>query len=231
MDLQNARTEKPERILFHTVKLRPSWFVNIDSRKIVFTDVYWENLQRKGLNTNINAELESLRIRDISFPHRLLAIACRHLAVNAEENNRYEEASHFRYMAMEAQRLETGYGFAPWRLHWWYWLSSGYGEVWRRALFALLNIWLLFTIIYISPLSIFIREENKVETQQTIQGKKSESLYLDESLVYSLGVITLQKPEPKPADSLTKTFVILETVLGPLQVALLALAIRRKFMR
>jgi hypothetical protein len=48
---------------------------------------------------------------------------------------------------------------------------------------------------------------------------------------YSLGVISLQKPEPKPVTNLAQIFVILETILGPLQVALLALAIRRKFMR
>ena len=43
--------------------------------------------------------------------------------------------------------------------------------------------------------------------------------------------MTLQKPEPLPANKRAKTLVLLETVLGPVQAALLALAIRRKFMR
>ncbi len=43
--------------------------------------------------------------------------------------------------------------------------------------------------------------------------------------------MTLQKPEPQPETVEAKTLVAVETVLGPLQAALLALAIRRKFMR
>jgi len=50
-------------------------------------------------------------------------------------------------------------------------------------------------------------------------------------MVYSVGVILFQKPEPLPANKRAKFLVYLETVLGPLQAALLALAIRRKFMR
>lgn len=43
--------------------------------------------------------------------------------------------------------------------------------------------------------------------------------------------MTLQKPEPRPETTEAQTLVALETVLGPLQAALLALAIRRKFTR
>jgi hypothetical protein len=41
----------------------------------------------------------------------------------------------------------------------------------------------------------------------------------------------VQKPEPKPLTGAAQTLVLLETILGPVQTALLALAIRRKFMR
>jgi hypothetical protein len=47
---------------------------------------------------------------------------------------------------------------------------------------------------------------------------------------YSLQIITLQKPD-RPSGLLTPALVTLETILGPVQAALLALAIRRKFMR
>ena len=52
-----------------------------------------------------------------------------------------------------------------------------------------------------------------------------------ETLVYSFNVAALQKPEPLPGGIFAKIFVLLETFLGPLQAALLALAIRRRFMR
>jgi hypothetical protein len=48
---------------------------------------------------------------------------------------------------------------------------------------------------------------------------------------YSLGVMSLQKPDPKPVTIAAQTLVIFETILCPIQAALLALAIRRKFMR
>lgn len=56
-------------------------------------------------------------------------------------------------------------------------------------------------------------------------------LKLNRALMYSLGVMTLQKPEPRPATTAAQAIVLAETILGPVQAALLALAIRRKFMR
>jgi pentapeptide repeat protein len=141
LDLQFARIEKPDRVSFHTLSLRPHWFVNIDARNFDFTNVNWGRF-------SINEEISRLEKTLISSPHHLLAIACRNLAVNAEENHRYEEASKFRYMAMEARRLESWRGFAPWRLSWWYWLASGYGERVWQAFFVLLGILLLSALLY-----------------------------------------------------------------------------------
>ncbi len=50
------------------------------------------------------------------------------------------------------------------------------------------------------------------------------------ALSYSASVMTLQKPEPSPS-IVVRGLVTLETIMGPVQAALLALAIRRKFMR
>lgn len=100
LDFQFSRIENAARVSFHTVVLRPHWFVNVDARTFEFTNVDWDWRR-------INAEIQGLETKDVSSPHRLLAIACRNLAVNAEENHRYEEASMFRYMAMEARRLEN----------------------------------------------------------------------------------------------------------------------------
>jgi hypothetical protein len=44
-------------------------------------------------------------------------------------------------------------------------------------------------------------------------------------------VMAFQKPEPRPATTIAHWVVLLETILGPVQAALLLLAIRRKFMR
>jgi hypothetical protein len=50
--------------------------------------------------------------------------------------------------------------------------------------------------------------------------------------MYRLGVMARLRPEPIPeAMGLFQILVTIEGILGPLQIALLALAIRRKVMR
>lgn len=83
--------------------------------------------------------------------HRLLSITCRQLAVNTEENHRYDEASEFRFWSMELRRREG------WRargrlsvgiLHSLYRYFSGYGEDIGRAFAILLGLWLFFAVLY-----------------------------------------------------------------------------------
>src|SRR2546423_4068800 len=143
LNLQFVIIEKPDRFSFHTVTLRPHWFVNVDARKFEFINADWN---WRSISTK--QEIKSIGGKDVLSKHRLLAVACRNLAVNAEENHRYEEASRFRYMAMEARRLERWRGFAFWTLGWWYWLASGYGERVWRAFVVLIGIWLVAAALY-----------------------------------------------------------------------------------
>jgi len=199
-----------------------------DARKFEFINADWN---WRSISTK--QEIKSIGGKDVLSKHRLLAVACRNLAVNAEENHRYEEASRFRYMAMEARRLERWRGFAFWTLGWWYWLASGYGERVWRAFVVLIGIWLIAAALYMGV--GFARWEPRVASQQEAaearRDEVGESLRWPRSLTYSLGVMTLQKPETRPATNAAQSLVMLETILGPVQAALLALAIRRKFMR
>jgi uncharacterized protein YjbI with pentapeptide repeats len=227
LNLRYARIEKPERVSFHNIKLRPHWFIHVDARRFEFVNVNWN---WKHIKTN--REIKSLKQR-LSPSHGLLAVACRNLAVNAEENHRYEEASRFRYMAMEARRLERWHGFVFWSLGWWYWLASGYGERVWRAFVVLIGVWLMAAALYTQV--GFVRWEPRVSSErEAAEARRDEvgaPLRLPRALTYSLGVMTLQKPEPRPATDAAQALVMLETILGPVQAALLALAIRRKFMR
>ncbi len=227
LDLQFVRIEKPEHILFHSLSLHPHWFVNADPRKFDFIDVVWSNIGK------VRPEIELLKSRLISSHHRLLAISCRRLAANAEENDRYREASHLRRMAMDAERLETWRGFGFLRLSWWYWLASGYGERPFQAFMVLIGILLISAVLYTQ--AGFARWEPKLASESDVVIAKRDDvgapLKFNRALTYSVGVMTLQKPEPRPATTAAQTAVILETILGPVQAALLALAIRRKFMR
>ncbi len=213
--LQNIQLEKPERMSFYRVSLRPAWFINADARKMIFTDVTWQNCVSDLRNKNIESEVRDFGDQE-SEPRRLLEIAVSQLAVNAEENNRYDEASRFRYMAAEIRRIEDCKTHNISRiLSWLYKWTSGYGESWSWAALVLIGIWFGFGLIY------WLFGEFYSEIPQNFY----------QSLGYSSLVMLLQKPEPRPLSNLTFTLYILETIFAPLQAALLALAIRRKFMR
>lgn len=210
LDFQHARVEHPDRIEFHTLILRPHWFVNVDPREFVFTDVSWD-----WEHMSIDDEIAALKAKEVSSPKSLLAIACRQLAENAEANTRYEEASNFRYWAMDLARRTKWKGWTLWKtdwLHMFYWAVSGYGEKILRALGVLAAVLIIFALLY-----------TKVGFDKPLPKRRA--------VTYSFAVMSLQKPEPKPLTGTAQTVVLLETILGPVQAALLALAIRRKFMR
>src|SRR6266511_2281576 len=272
LNFQFAHFEKPDRVSFRTLDLKPHWFVHVDSRKFEFIDVEFRFV--------LNEELKYLNNANVIAPHRLLAIACRQLAANAEENHRYKQAADFRYASMDAERLEwlqdpkkRKFQF----LHWLYWIASGYGERVGLAFGVLAVLWLLFAFSYtkvgfehktnnpsndqqsiapqedvapkpvtittqtlvisetiLSPLQFEHKtdkpsgNQSAIVAQQDVAGKP---LPFNKVFTYSLGVMSLQKPDPKPVTTWAQTLVIFETILCPLQAALLALAIRRRFMR
>jgi hypothetical protein len=228
LSFQSATFEKPDRVSFHSLDLKPHWFVDVDTRKFVFTDVQF--------NCDLKDGLEGMGKSFVTAPHRLLAIACRQLAVNAEENHRYRQAADFRYAAMDAGRLEwlqdrkiKKFQF----LHLLYWIASGYGERVTRAFWVLVGLWLLFAFSYTKvgfehKMNKLDSEQHSIAAQEDVVGKP---LPFKKIFTYSLGVMSLQKPDPKPVTIAAQTLVIFETILCPLQAALLALAIRRRFMR
>jgi hypothetical protein len=101
------------------------------------------------------------------------------------------------------------------------------------------SIWAVFALLYLSPMASFYRWETKVSGSEEYQkaldenkiDKEGRRLNPGEAFTYSFAVMALQKPEPKPLGPLTNSLVLFETVFAPVQLALLALAIRRKFMR
>jgi len=238
-----ALFEKPDHVSFHTLELKPHWFANVDPRKFEFIDVEFEydlkdELEKLKMVDTLLPYWLKLKMAELSAPHRLLSIACRQLADNAETNHRYHEASRLRYSSFDARRIERFYGFVFWRLDWWYWLASGYGESVSRAFIVFVMLIGLFAVGY--KYSSFEHVE-KTEITPTAQAAEKSSpdtpnkgpkrLGWDEAARYSINVSILQKPDPKPQSSLAKWLVIVETVLGPAQAALLALALRRRFMR
>ncbi len=224
VDFHNARIENPEHVSFRNLTLSPHWFTNVDSRRFEFANVEWIG--------TISQEIRVLMQKNVAHPHKVLSLTCRQLAVNAEENKRYEEASIFRYWSMDLQRQERSYGFAIWTMNWWYWALSGYGERVGRAFAVLVGVWLTFACLYshlaFAQVGPTFPSPGNERSRELYGGAKP--LSLSQAAIYSLEVATLQKPDSRPATQRGEVFVTLESIGGPLQAALLALAVRRKFM-
>lgn len=181
-----------------------------------------------------DAQVDSKRLnRENARPYRLLSIACRQLAVNAEENHRYDQASDFRFWSMELQRKEG------WRargrlpvgiLHTLYRYLSGYGEEIGRAFLILVGVCLLLAVLYtwvgfVPPQPAAPQATSHKTDEVGIPQKPAKAL------AYSLAVITLQRPDPRPLTASAWFAGLAETILGPIQAALAILAVRRRFMR
>jgi len=260
LKLELAQIAEPEQLIFHTVRLHPHWFVNVDARKFEFTNVNWVGFEQANLPWKERARLKLKRaltawpdylklgigsealhnelraMSSVENHHRLLSIACRQLATNAEDNNRYGDAAQFRYASMDARRLEKWRGWDIFTMDWWYWLVSGYGERIPRAMICLLVLLLSFGYLF-----TWVGFETKAapEAAAIVQEITPTPAPLKElplpsfrdGLTYAMSAALFQRPEPKAYTFWAKLCVSLEMVFVPLQAALLALAIRRRFMR
>jgi uncharacterized protein YjbI with pentapeptide repeats len=247
--------EKPALLKFNTVVLRPGWFINAPNvRNVDFTDVEWAGISDKpedfkhsirNLKGRVRAATEALKKRELrqawhkltvnaldneietlkereavglkypispyTLPHTILAQACRRLSAKAEEDREYPLANEFHYWSMDALRKKgwRSLGF----IGIFYWALSGYGVRAARAFSVLVAICAAFALLYM------VLGPPKLQD-------------LGQAVVYSLGAIARLNPEPRPTEpGLFQLLVTAEGILGPLQIALLALAVRRQVMR
>ncbi len=233
-----TKFDKPNWITFRNVRLLPEYFFDVDSSKFTFHDCKWIEENENYLKLNKSDSYQT---------HKQIAQTCNYLAINYEENRHFEESSMFRYASMDSKRLSfiasekkdwfKRFNLLLYRIYKW---TSGYGESWSWAMGVLIGLLILFGYLYSSPLSAFdYGKEGKPVSENTVAQNICDKVRLIgnpdmnvcEGIVHSLSVATFQRPEPKAYDTLTKLFVALEVILAPLQAALLALAIRRKFMR
>jgi uncharacterized protein YjbI with pentapeptide repeats len=227
VSLRRARIEKPELFSFDTLRLHPSWLVGVDPRKFDFNGVGWYGLPN-GPKGSFGDEIKRIRQKgEAGSPYSLLAQACQRLAANTEENRDYPTANEFHYWSMEALRKEGGSRFGL--IATLYWALSGYGVRSLRAFVVLILMSLVFAVLYSMP------AVGADYSLQAFAGSDSGLLdyfgYFLRTEMYSLGALARLNPEPKPTPGLFQTLVIVEGIVGPLQIALLALAIRRKVMR
>jgi hypothetical protein len=129
----------------------------------------------------------------------------------AEENREYPLANESYYWSMNSLREEGWRSLGA--IGTLYWALSGYGGRATRAFLVLIGICAAFAALY------------KVLGPPKLGD-------LGQALVYSLGAVARLNPELRPTEpGLFQSLVLVEGLLAPLQIALLALAVRRKVMR
>lgn len=114
-----------------------------------------------------------------------------------------------------------------------YWALSGYGVRPLRAFVVLLIISIVFALLYSWP---YVEAPYSLQAFEGLTygywgGPLDYLGYFLRTEMYSLGVLARLNPEPKPTPGLFQTLVIVEGIMGPVQIALFLLAVRRKVMR
>jgi hypothetical protein len=183
--------------------------------------------RRGGAEGSLQDEIRALQDRGVDSPHRLLAKTCRELYTNYEEERDYPLASEFHYWSMDTLRREGlgRFGF----IRTLYWVMSGYGERPGQAFWVLVLIWAAFTGLY----WLFGPESLRVTANflHSAEHFRESAAHLWQAAVYSLSALARLNPNPRPEGGFFQLLVTLEGLLGPLQIALFALAVRRKVMR
>ena len=221
VSFRRARTEKPELISFDTLRLRLSWFAGVDASRFQFSNVEWYGLPG-GPRGTLEDEVRTLREQGFAAPYPALAKISENLAHMAENSGDYEAAGEFYYYSMDVRRKEnwrtiglTGYL---------YWALSGYGERPRRAFWILVAICVVFAVLYmvVGPSALHVSPSS---------GLSASVQHALQALVYSMGVMSRLGPNPEPGPGLFQFLVTVESIAGPVQIAVLLLAVRRKILR
>lgn len=228
LDFSFVDTEKSEQIRFHTLNLKPQSFLNTDVRKFEFTDIKWK-MKYFGFDFS--------RLKDFLFwtekakrrksEYELLSIVYRRLAANAEENNRYLEASKFRFRASELDRIGSHWYGRLTFLSWLYKWSSRFGENYLWAIGVLVLLLATFAFYYHYAFFQICPKESNVNIPCATRTMDWKEATHQSFMTAALQNVEYRKTMTTEQDLL----ILLQKVLSPIQAALLLLAIRRKFMR
>ena len=213
--LTDAFFQQPDRVRFESFDLRRSSFEGTNVRQIRFHNCQWP---RKGRFVVIFDEL-----RENGPGSETLRLLYRDLKANLEDARDYEAAGHFYYAEMEVSR--RNHPKIQWRaLLTAFWLLSGYAERPFYTAVVLSVILLVFAGVSMVPACTFSYE---------MAGEvfNSHSLSAAEALGHSVRVLLLRPLFFQPETKLAHAIALAGNIIGPLQVALLFIGLRRYFRR
>jgi uncharacterized protein YjbI with pentapeptide repeats len=231
---------KPEAsVIFEKVDLDQASFLGTNIENFVFRDVQWYRKKRRKIA--LWDEFENKNV-DLSK----LADNYHQLVLNYEKKREFDTALEFHIGEMEVRRRLQGTSKITWfkKVQEWvnayalYRLVSYYGTSYWRALSVLGVMLLLFSGVFLffgfQPASISNANISEVVNYDWFSPNPAslKKLLLDywSALEFSFSILTLQRnPYFEAVGDLSKTLVGLAGIFFYSQVALLLLAIRRRF--
>lgn len=147
----------------------------------------------------------------------------REIRANYEQHKNYPDAGQFHFGEMEMRRLGISNRFRrTFSLETGYWLFGGYGERWLWAFLSVASFLLIGTLVYAS--------QGFTETSpKTLEPYTSHSFL--RAFVLSFKVSLLRDSFAQSKTAFTTVVMLFQSIIGPVSIGLLALAIGRKLRR
>lgn len=246
---ENVKVTNPKNMFFRNTYLGNTSFFqtdveefnfkNVKFRKFPYDDLHWLKkiivIRREGLMDEIGDKYVPSTIpRTIDEEYfSQVEIIYRQLKRNFEEKRDYAKAGDFHYGEMEMKRLQKSKFKQYISLIAFYKYFSGYGQKWTRALFGFVGFVTLFTFLNLNWLEPIQETKSNDDLQNDSNFEEIfEPVTKFDSFLYTFNTMTLRKDSrfeiTAPTGSL---IVILQTMIGPVILALMLLAIRRQFRR
>jgi len=232
--------EPGAKIIFEKVNLEKASFLDANIENFIFRDVKW--YRKKPRKIALWDEFENKEV-DLSK----LADNYHQLVLNYEKKREFDTALEFHIGEMEVKRKSMGKSknkFLNWvqrnalNLYAWYKYLSYYGTSYKQALGWLAVMFLIFSGIFLfsgfQPASTSNANISEVVNYDLLSPNPAslKRLVLDywSALKFSFSILTLQrKPYFEAMGSWSQTLVGCAGIFFYSQVALLLLAIRRRF--
>jgi uncharacterized protein YjbI with pentapeptide repeats len=221
VDLRGVRFEEPRKVVFQNVDLAEARFLNVDVRKMEFTNVTWPPIK------NGNGVYDELAVKESSdaISYAALARLYRRLKQNYEDNRDYGRGGDFHFREKEMLRLDPKTPLGHRILLTLYRITSGYGERFWAA-------WWLVGLIILSSLvslSLGLEYSTLEDATWTLRWQIDDVF---RSLLYGAQVAFLRPPDYLTATGPWGEVVkIVTMLLGPLFLGLFALAVRQRVRR
>jgi len=222
VSFRDVIVEPPDVLVFRDADLQKCRLQGTDLRKAEITGAIWPKIRGRCRVPRVGVYDEILLSKDDNRSRHHIERLYRELKQNFEDRKDYERAGDFHYGEKEMRRKNGETPLGRQVLLWLYWLVSGYGERCLRPLGWAVGLLTVCTAGYL---------------RFGLAPAKDPALTLScqdwpRAAHYSFRVMTLLKPDDLvPVGECARWVGTVESLLGPILIALFALALRQRLKR